>query len=225
MLRKYSRLLLVLFATTFSLSAGAAPGTKKLADVIREVSARQKSVSTLQADFKQEKVMALLANPETSTGSFTYSKPHNVVWNYSSPRPVTMVIADGWMTTYYPDLNKAEKLEVQKYQDRIFRYMAASGAIDELGKYFNFSFVESKKANFYTLELLPKTQALGKRVQRIKIWIDKTSYLTTKFEYVEGDGDLTRYEFSNVRVNGVVPAATFKLNLPAGVRVEQVKLN
>ena len=210
---------------TFPLSSlFAAGGATTLDKVVKEVSARQKKVQTLQANFTQEKELALLAKPEVTTGTFVYSKPNNVLWKYEAPKPVTMLITGGWLTTYYPDLKKAEKLDVSKYQDRIFRYMAASGALDELGRYFDFTFTESKKSPFYTLDLTPKSKVVAKRVKRIKLWIDTQTFLTTKFEYVEADGDLTRYEFKNVRVNEPVPPATFTLNLPANVKVEQMKL-
>jgi len=48
--------------------------------------------------------------------------------------------------------------------------------------------------------------------------------LTSKFEYVEGDGDITRYEFTNIKVNKPVDQARFTLSLPANVRVEQMKI-
>jgi outer membrane lipoprotein carrier protein len=213
-----------LFVTSLPVLAAGRGTVTTLDKVVKEVSARQKTVKTLQADFRQEKELALLTKPEVSNGSFLYSKPNNVVWKYEAPRPVIMNISNGWMTTYYPQLNKAEKLDVRRYQDRIFRYMAASGALDELGNYFDFTFVESKSSPFYTLDLTPKNKIVGKRVKRIKIWIDRKSYLTTKFEYVEPDGDLTRYEFSNIRVNEQIAPQAFELNLPPTVRVEQMKL-
>lgn len=195
-----------------------------LAKVMTEVAKRQKNIRTLEARFRQEKEMALLARPEVSTGTFIYRQPNEVLWKYESPKPVTMLISKGWLTTYYPALNKAEKLEIKRYQDRIFRYMAASAALDELGKYFNFTFIESKKDPFYMLELTPKTKVVARRVKKIKIWIDRKTYLTSKFEYVEGDGDLTRYEFTNVRVNGSLPPSVFALNLPPSVKIEQIKV-
>ncbi len=199
-------------------------GTGTLERVVKEMTLRQKTVKTLQADFRQEKELALMARPEVSTGSFVYAKPNSVVWKYETPKPVIMQIAKGWMTTYYPSLKKAEKIEVKKYQDRIFRYMAASGAVDELARHFDFTFVESKGNSFYRLELKPKTKVVARRVKSIRIWIDAKSYLTTKFEYVEGDGDLTRYEFTNLRVNEPLAANAFELKLPADVRVEQLNL-
>jgi len=195
-----------------------------LDEVIRKVQEQQKTTNTLEADFHQEKILALLAKPEVSTGHFTFSKPNNVLWRYDAPKRVEMLISNGMLTTYYPDLNKAEQIEVKRYQDRIFKYMGASGAIDELGAFFDFTFRNVSNAPAYELDLKPKTKGIAKRVRRIKIWIDKKSYLTTKFEYTEGDGDITRYEFTNVRVNQPIEQRRFTLNLPANVRLETMKL-
>jgi len=203
-------------------ASAASPVT--LAHVIRKVQEQQQKTATLQADFRQEKELALLAKPEVSTGTFTYSRPSNVLWTYQTPKRVQMVIADGVLTTYYPELGKAEKIDVKRFEDRIFKYMGATGAIDELARYFDFTFTDSKKKPVYVLDLTPKNRAVGKRVQRIKLWIDKTTYLTTKIEYVEGDGDITRYEFTNVKINEPVPPSRFALNFPSSTRVEQMKL-
>ena len=192
--------------------------------MIRKVQLAQAKTNTLQADFRQEKSLALMAKPEVSTGRFIYSKPNNVLWTYDAPKRVTMLIANGMLTTYYPDLNKAEQIEVKRYQDRIFKYMGASGAIDELGAWFDFTFTNTSDKPYYALDLSPKSKTIAKRVRHIRIYIDKKSYLTTQFEYTEGDGDKTRYEFTNVKVNAPVEQSRFTLQLPSSVRVEQMKL-
>lgn len=198
--------------------------SNSLDEVIKRVQEQQKTMNTLEADFRQEKTLALLAKPELSTGHFTYEKPNNVLWSYDAPKRVQMLIANGVLTTYYPDLKKAEQIEVKKYQDRIFKYMGASGAIDELSQYFDFTFSNKAAEPAFVLDLTPKSKSIAKRVQHIKIWIDKKTYLTTKFEYTEGDGDTTKYEFTNIRVNQPVAQSRFELKLPASVRVEQMKL-
>jgi len=214
----------------FCVTAAALPvfaasrNVDSLDEVVRRVQEAQKKTTSLEADFRQEKTLALLAKPEVSTGHFTFSKPNNVLWRYDAPRRVEMLIANGVMTTYYPDLNKAEQIEVKRYQDRIFKYMGATGAIDELATYFDFTFTNVANDPFYLLDLKPKTKGIAKRVRHIRIWIDKKSYLTTKFEYVEGDGDMTRYEFTGVRVNQPIEQGRFTLNMPPTVRVELMKL-
>jgi len=215
---------LIAAITVSAFGKSAVKGSGTLESVMRRVAEQQKKTRTLQADFIQEREIALLSKPEVSTGTFVYSKPNNVLWRYDAPKPVTMLISKGMMTTYYPQLQKAETAQVKRFEERIFKYMGASGAIEELTRYFNFTFIESKGKPFYTMELIPKTKMIARRVRRIKIWIDRETYLTTKFEYVEGDGDLTRYEFKNVRFNQDVPQSLFAINLPAGVPVQQMKL-
>ena len=214
----------VICAAVAGTSSLSAAGPVTLETVIRKVQEQQKRTHTLQADFRQEKEMALLAKPEVSTGTFVYSRPNNVLWTYKSPKRVEMVIANGVMTTWFPELGKAEQIDVKRFEDRIFKYMGASGAIEELGRYFDFTFTQSKSKPFYVLDLTPKNRAVAKRVQRIKLWIDKTTYLTSKIEYVEGDGDVTRYEFSNLRINDPLPPNRFALSVPPSVKIEQMKL-
>lgn len=206
------------------LSAARNADPNSLDEVVRRVQDQQKNTNTLEADFRQEKTLALLAKPEVSTGHFTYSKPNNVLWRYAAPRRVEMLIANGVLTTYYPDLNKAEQIEVKRYQDRIFKYMGASGALDELAAYFDFTFINKADDPYFELDLTPKTKGIARRVRHITIWIDKKSYLTTKFEYTEGDGDVTRYEFTNVRINRPIEQGRFTLVLPPSVKLEQMKL-
>jgi len=223
-MRKFFLAAIGVAALALPAAAAKPPKADSLDEVIRKVQAAQTKTNTLQADFRQEKTLALMAKPEVSTGRFVYSKPNNVLWTYDAPKRVTMLIANGMLTTYYPDLNKAERIEVKRYQDRIFKYMGASGAIEELGAWFNFTFTNTSDKAYYTLDLDPKSKSIAKRVRHIRIYIDKTSYLTTQFEYTEGDGDKTRYEFTNVKVNAPVEQSRFTLQLPSSVRVEQMKL-
>jgi len=217
----------VVCAAVLSMPAFAAKPktpTVSLETVVKKVQEQQKKTTTLQADFRQEKELALLSKPEVSTGTFVFSKPNNVLWTYDAPKKVQMLIAGGAMTTYFPDLAKAERIDVKRFEDRIFKYMGASGAIDELARYFDFTFTDTSTSPTWQLDLTPKNRVVAKRVKSIRLWIDKKNYLTTKIEYVEGDGDITRYEFSNIKVNAPVAQSRFTLNLPANVKVEQMKL-
>ncbi|HXH90525.1 MAG TPA: outer membrane lipoprotein carrier protein LolA [Thermoanaerobaculia bacterium] len=225
LIRKFFAVTLCVSALAFPAAAARrAPATDSLDEVIRKVQLAQSNTNTLQADFRQEKTLALLSNTEVSTGRFVYSKPNNVLWTYDAPKRVTMLIANGTLTTYYPDLRKAERIEVKQYQDRIFKYMGASGAIDELGAWFNFTFTNTSDKPYFVLDLDPKSKTVAKRVRHLRIYIDRKTFLTTQFEYTEGDGDKTRYEFTNVKVNAPIESSRFSLQLPSSVRVESMKL-
>ncbi|HVE73428.1 MAG TPA: outer membrane lipoprotein carrier protein LolA [Thermoanaerobaculia bacterium] len=218
------RSIAALLFVSVALAAPSYAANVTLEQVIKKVQEQQRRTHTLQADFRQEKELALMARPEVSSGTFTYSQPNNVLWTYTAPKRVQMVIANGVMTTYYADLGKAERIDVKKFEDRIFKYMGASGAIDELARYFDFTFTDSKSKPVWVLDLTPKNRAVAKRVKRIKLSIDKQTYLTSRIEYVEGDGDITRYEFTNIRINQPVPPSRFAIALPSNVKVEQMKV-
>ncbi len=222
--RKFLMAAVCAIGMTLPAAAASKPQPVTLESVIKKVQEQQKKTQTLQADFKQQKELALLAQPEESTGTFVFSRPNNVLWSYDTPKRVQMLITHGTLTTYYPDLNKAERIDVKRVEDRIFKYMGASGAIDELTNYFDFTFTDNSASPFWVLDLTPKSRPIARRVKHIKIWIDKSTYLTSKFEYVEGDGDITRYEFTNIRRNQPVEQGRFTLNLPATVKVELMKI-
>lgn len=224
MLRRFLVAALCAAVVTSTASAAKKADPDALETVVRKVQEQQRQMNTLQADFRQEKVLALLAKPEVSTGSFVYSRPNNVLWSYESPRKVQMLIANGQLTTYYPELKKAERIDVKRFEDRIFRYMGATGAIDELSRYFEFTFTNKPSEPAYLLDLKPKSGAVAKRVRRIKLWIDKKTYVTSRIEYTEGDGDITRYEFTRIRVNQPVEQNRFVLSLPSTVKVETMQM-
>lgn len=209
---------------TVPLLAAEKAAPVSLESVIRKVQDQQKKMQTLQAGFRQEKVLALLSEPEVSSGRFAFSRPNNVLWSYDSPRRVEMLIANGTMTTWFPDLNRAERVDMRRFEGRFFKYMGASWTIDELIRYFDFTFTDTSTNPFWVLDLKPKTRAVARRVRSIRIWIEKETYLTSKFEYVEGDGDITRYEFTDIRINQPIAQARFTLDLPANVKIEQMKI-
>ncbi|MFN2238818.1 MAG: outer membrane lipoprotein carrier protein LolA [Thermoanaerobaculia bacterium] len=213
-------LILSLVIFTAAQAATAFRGTE-IERVLSRLSEEQAKIQTLQASFRQEKTVGLLAGPEVSTGTFVFSRPNRALWTYDQPKRVDMLVADGWMTTYYPDLRRAERIEIKKYEDRIFRYLGAgTGAISDLDAFFEFQLIDTSTSPTYRLELTPRSKRVAKRVKQIKVWIDRESYLTTAFEYQEGDGDLTRYEFSAVKVNRPLPDSKFELSLPSSVSVE-----
>ncbi|MGH7484330.1 MAG: LolA family protein, partial [bacterium] len=93
------RTLLVLVMSGLTVSASAAVNPDSLDEVIKKVQLAQANTTTLQSDFRQEKTLALLSKPELSTGRFVYSKPNSVLWTYDAPKRVTMLIANGVLTT------------------------------------------------------------------------------------------------------------------------------
>ncbi|HYG64332.1 MAG TPA: outer membrane lipoprotein carrier protein LolA [Thermoanaerobaculia bacterium] len=201
------------------------PKTARLQALLERVKYEQKALKTMEARFVQQQESSMLAEPEESSGVFSYSAPDSVRWEYQAPSPITVVIRGDDMTTWYRDLNRADKLKVGRYSSQFFKYLGASGNMQTLLDYFTVKLqVPAKKGDPYRLEMTPRYARIAKRLKSMTLWIDSEMFFPTRLEYVEADGDSTRYRFENVRRNVSIPAERFVLQLPRGVQTRVIDL-
>lgn len=198
--------------------------------LVARIQFEQKRLRTLEADFVQYRVSEFLAAPEESRGAFAYSAPDLVRWDYVSPKPVSLVIREDEMLTWYKDLGKAEKVKVGRASSQVFRYLNASGSLDTLMKYFAVTFAfpsatENAGAEPYRLDLAPRFARIRKRLAAMSLWIDRKLFLPVRVRYVEANGDTTEYRFDRLRSNGEVPLSRFELAIPPGVEIKVVDLD
>jgi len=201
-------------------------GTQRLQALIDRVKVEQKGLHTLQARFVQHRESSLLAQPVDSSGEFSYAAPNRVRWEYSAPNPITVVIDGDQMTTWYRDLGRADKLKVGRYSNQVFKYLWASGSMQTLLDYFTVT-LEIPKATSepYKMDLTPRYARIAKRLRSMTLWIDAARFFPTRVRYVEGDGDVTEYEFKDLRLNPQIPGDRFVLKLPAGVETRTIDLD
>jgi len=209
-----------------------APGltlAQRSAALVDRIRFEQKHLRSLEADFIQYRVSEFLAAPEESKGEFAYSAPDLVRWDYLAPKPVSLVIREDEMLTWYKDLGKAEKVKVGRASSQVFRYLNASGSLDTLMKYFAVTFVfppaSATAAEPYRLDLAPRFARIRKRLAAMSLWIDRKLFLPVRVRYVEANGDTTEYRFDRLRLNGDIPLARFELAIPQEVEIRVVDLD
>ncbi len=61
--------------------------SEKLTALVERVRLEQSRVSSLEADFKQLKESSMLVEVVEAVGTFAYSAPDHVRWDYRSPEP------------------------------------------------------------------------------------------------------------------------------------------
>lgn len=197
--------------------------------LVERIRLEQKHLRTLEADFLQYRVSEFLTAPEESKGAFAYSAPDLVRWDYLAPKPVSLVIREDEMLTWYKDLGKAERVKVGRASSQVFRYLNASGSLDTLMKYFAVTFVfppaSAAAAEPYRLDLAPRFARIRKRLAAMSLWIDRKLYLPVRVRYVEANGDTTEYRFDHLRLNGEIPPERFELAIPQEVEIHVVDLD
>lgn len=198
--------------------------TRRLQVLLERVKHEQKKLETLEADFVQAKSSEFLAVPESSTGTFAYSRPDKVRWEYVAPKPISLVIDGDQMTTWYRDLGRAEKVKVGRVSNQVFQYLNASGSLDSLLTYFSVTYAPPPPGVPYELLLQPRYARIAKRLSSMTLWVDRALYLPVRVRYVEPSGDTTEYRLENLRPNGGIPDERFRLVLPPEVEVREIDL-
>lgn len=200
-------------------------GPQKLQALVDRVRHEQKQLKTLEARFVQQQESSMLAEPEESSGVFSYAAPDRVRWEYLKPTPITVVIRGEQMTTWYKDLKRAETLKIGRYSNQVFKYLGASGSLDTLLQYFVVRLAPPKaKGEPFRLELDPKYARIKKRLKGMTIWIDSERYFPTHLKYVEADGDVTEYQLRDLKMNPQIPEDRFVLSLPKGTDTKVIDL-
>jgi outer membrane lipoprotein carrier protein len=227
-------LLIVLACASGALAAEKKPdpmapglsGTQRLQALVDRVKVEQKELKSLEARFVQEQESAMLVQPEESSGFFSYAAPDQVRWEYTSPSPISVVIRGNEMTTWYKDLKRAEKVKIGRYSNQFFKYLGASGSMQTMLDYFTVRLTVPQQAGDpYQLELLPRYARISKRLKSMTLWIDADRFLPVRLKYVAADGDVTEYQFKDIKRNAPIPGERFVLNIPNGVETRIVDLD
>jgi len=203
--------------------SGKSDPTLSLEQVLARFDDKQKTTNTLVASFTEHKELKLLEEPVVSQGEFFYTRPNQVRWEYLDPDRKVFVITEDRYTAYYPALKRAEEVPIKKFVGkRLFRFLGVGQSIEDLGKYYDFALAdESDVPGTYLLLLTPRKKKLRDRVAEMKIWVDGESFLPSRLQYVEADGDTTLLAFTGMKSNIEVSARRFMLDLPQDVVVSQ----
>lgn len=204
--------------------AAGASSAPDLATVLQRMSESQKALKTLTAGFVQEKSLELLAEPAVSRGTLSYEAPSRILWEYQAPDRTILLIDEKTLLAYYPDLKKADRLDISEKRARYDRYFGvAFGAQGPLQEYFEAELArESELPGTYLVVLTPKSKRVEKYLVEIRLWVDSATYLPRRFEYREENGDTTSYTLEGTVANAALPANRFVVELPADVEVTEV---
>lgn len=194
----------------------------RLRALVERMKIEQKGFATMVASFQQETSTEMLVAAEKSKGTFYYEAPDKVRWQYDSPTPKVIVINGPELVTWYQDLHRAEKVQVGRYSDAVFKYLGASGSLETLMDYFSLRVDFPKASEPYRIDLVPRYKRVEKRLRDMSVAVDGKLFVPVELSYTEPNGDSTHYRFSDFKVNQPIPAKQFVLDLPADVEVRVI---
>ncbi len=164
-------------------------------------------VSSVQADFLQEKQLPILAKPLFSRGRFFFQEPQSLRWEYFTPLHTVLLMRQG---------------QVRKFvaEDGSFREEQGMGVdamqivLQEISSWLDGVITDTAtfsvtKSSDDLIVLTPKDAAFAKFIRRIELQPADRAGLMKAVTLYEGEGAFTRMSFENSILNEKIPEATF----------------
>lgn len=164
-------------------------------------------VESVQADFIQEKELAILARPILSKGSFVFQAPGSLRWEYFSPIHTVLLMHDGHTRKFVErdgDFVEERGMGVDSMQIVL---QEITGWLD--GEITDTDTFRAELKEDGLIILTPKEAALEKIISRIELKLLDQSGLMESVTLHEGVDSLTRMLFSGGVLNEKIPAARF----------------
>lgn len=199
----------------------AEDSSPELQAVLERFDSVQESIRTLSSDLTMTTTHRLLKDPVVYRGRFYMTKPKAVRWEFETPEEMRFVIANDQYVGYYPAQNRAERKNIRRWSDQLFRYFGLGQGSAELAKFYRISLAKPgpELKDCYLLVMEPKKRRARKRVEGVQLWVDSETMLPVKVEYRGTDGSTRTVEFRNVQLNVDLAANLYTVELPADVEI------
>jgi outer membrane lipoprotein carrier protein len=193
----------------------------ELGEVLKRFDEVQNAVSTLSAEFTETTTNQLLIDPISAEGRFFMTKPDSIRWEYSFPEEMRFVIFQDQYTGYFPKQKRAEKRNIQRWSEHIFRFFGLGQGSQELMKFYKITLdpTHDPASGTFLLILEPTKRRVRKRIPEVRFWLDAETYLPRKVEYRSKSGNARTIEFQEIRLNPDLAASMYHVDIPADVEV------
>lgn len=179
---------------------------------LREIIAAQDTITTLEAAFAQTKVLSFFDETIESSGTIAIEKPDFYCWIYEEPERRVFYV-DGLRTgSLEPSGHREEVALDTKIGLAAIIRSVTSIITGNLGDATEADYEVSRNestAGIRSYTFYPRTEELRPLFKYVTIRFDERSKLARDLEIVEPNGDVTRMEFEDWRVNTPVDRSAY----------------
>ena len=189
-------------------------GVQGLLVKVRE---RRASAPHVQADFREEKTIHLMARPLVGTGKVWFEPPNKFRREVRGSSP-SITVSDGkelWI--YYPNFKSAEHYQLGKRSPLDAAIAAINTALNLENVETTFTISGEQAENGYHLRLLPRHPQMKRSFKTFDLWLDENLFVSrTEMAAPNGDQIITTYSNQS---RAPIPASTFQFKPPEGTDV------
>jgi hypothetical protein len=174
----------------------------------QELKSAAASVTSLSADFVQEKHMKILARPLVSSGVFYFQSPASLRWEYRAPVRNILLMHDNRMERYVETGNGLTKetgaglQAMQVVLEQISQWLG--GRFDE-NPMFTANLEPGPK-----IVLIPKEMAFSRMIHHIDLVLSERPGIIDSVVIYESEDSFTKLVFKNAVLNQPIDAALFR---------------
>ena len=124
---------------------------------------------------------------------------------------------------YTPKIKRVEEFDLGKNRAMVDQYVLLGFGTksQNLQKSYDVKLTGEEQLDgqrTYLLELTPKSDDVRKKITKIQMWIDSSSWLPAQQKFYEaGSADYIQFHYSNVMKNLKIPDSRFKQDWPKDV--------
>lgn len=187
--------------------------------ILARAATAYEGVRSMQAEFAMTMTNPLLRRTTNSRGTIYQRRPDRIALRFAEPAG-DVIVSDGqhfWV--YYPSVDERQVIRMPASQ-------GAAGGVDLQAQFIGdptarfqatlhgTETVAGRAAHVLTLE--PRAR-LGYRA--LKVWLDAEDYLARRFEIVEDNGSVRRFDLTGLRTNVRLGDDVFRFTPPADARI------
>ena len=179
------------------------------ADTWEDIKKGAENISSVQADFIQEKHMKILSKPLISKGSFCYQAPGSLRWEYLSPIQSILLMHKGKTKRFiktgenYVEDSGANLQAMQIVLHEITQWL--NGRFDS-----NPEFKASLESNPAKIVLMPRKKAFASIIQKIELILSEQAGVINTVIIYENQDSYTKLIFKNSLLNKKIDESRFK---------------
>jgi outer membrane lipoprotein-sorting protein len=213
-----TKIISIIVSVCFATVLQAAPLSQdEINDLVKRLETVYQNRTSLQANFREERHMAILKDPVINEGKIWFTPPDKIRREITGNSPSTTVIDGKKMTIYYPNLKTAEQYDLVKRPiiRQSLEALTAGLNFQRVADYYNIE--GTKEDNSYVVTLSPKTASIRRLVKSLTLTM-KTDLTPEKVDYQSPRGERVLIDYSDVK-RDPIPDSVYEFSPPSGTNV------
>jgi outer membrane lipoprotein-sorting protein len=193
--------------------------TPSLKGIVERFDKAQAAADTLQGPFTLTIKRDMLQAPSVLRGTFYLSGSDSAHFAFEPPTGLVIHLTPKEAISYNPSEKKGELLKLGL--PKVNRNSLALGRqLPFMGDYFKMEVSEPKDdSGSLLVTLMPRSVSLRRKMKQTQVWMDSTTYLPKRVQWVERSGDTWLFEFGQLQKNKNIPESVKNFAVPLGTPV------